>query len=122
MSESSTITLGALIVCLGFCITLWGFFNSYKKSIKEDEERRNKEQALASKERNEANTGIVKANIKLDNLCKSNDDIRMDVKTLSAKITELSETQVKHETVIEAIQKDMKEFNERINKLENGGA
>lgn len=118
MSETTTITLGALVLLLGFCITMWNFLNTYKKTIKEEEEKRDKERIEASKERTEANTGIVKANIKLDNLCKSNDDIRMDVKTLSTKITKLSETQVKHETVIESMQKSMATMNERIDKIE----
>lgn len=65
-------------------------------------------------------TGILKANIKLDSLCNSMDEIRMDIKGLNGRIEQITKTQIKHDTIIEEIRKDIDESKERITKLEKG--
>lgn len=65
-------------------------------------------------------TGILKANIKLDALCNSTDEIRMDVKGLNAKIESLAKTQTKHDAIIEELRKDIEENKNRISILEKG--
>lgn len=64
--------------------------------------------------------GVLKANIKLDSLCNATDEIRMDIKGLTAKIEDLSKTQVKHDTIIEEIQKDIEDVKNRVTTLEKG--
>lgn len=68
----------------------------------------------------EDTTGILKANIKLDNLCNSTDEIRMSVKDLNAKIERLSQTQTKHDVVIEELKKDIEETKTRVSNIEKG--
>lgn len=65
-------------------------------------------------------TGILKANIKLDALCNSTDEIRMDVKGLTSKIESLAKTQTKHDTIIEEMRKDIDNMQTRISDLEKG--
>lgn len=65
-------------------------------------------------------TGILKANLKLDSLCNSTDEIRMDIKGLTTKIEDLSKTQTKHDAIIEEMRKDIEETKSRVSNLEKG--
>lgn len=66
----------------------------------------------------EESTGIIKANIKLDALCNSTDEIRMNMKDLNSKIDKLDRTQVKHDAVISEMKKDIEKVTQRVDELE----
>lgn len=103
LSPSATVDfyfIFSIVTAIGVVVSL---YQSQKKSNKEDV------------------TGIIKANIKLDSLCNSTDEIRMDMKDLNSKIDKLDKTQVKHDTFIAELREDIKDINKRVNALEKHG-
>lgn len=63
--------------------------------------------------------GIIKANYKLDELCRSTNEIRIDQKDMNGKIDKIDRQQVKHDMTISEIQNELKEIDDRVKKLES---
>lgn len=98
----------AIITAIG---VIYSIYRTSKSTSKEDAKK-------SSDELKENLTGILKANLKLDSLCNSTDEIRMDIRGLNSRIDKLSETQIRHDTIINEIKSDIDTTNKRIDKLE----
>lgn len=92
----------SLVTCLVAMYTLW---NNSKKDTKTD----TRESLEAQREVAE---GTLKANIKLDELCNTTRETRLDIRTLSSKIDEIKEKQIEHEIRLKTVEQDLKNLHE----------
>ncbi len=68
-----------------------------------------------------ANEGVVKANIKLDALCRDSSETRLDLKSMKSDIEKMTKKQMEHDFRLGQIEKDLDSACCRITKLENKG-
>lgn len=54
--------------------------------------------------------GIIKANMKLDEVCQTTRETRLDIKAMESKIDELAKKQVEHEQRLRAVEKKVEEL------------
>lgn len=110
-TPDSSIDFNAIFAIITAIGVIYSIYKSSKSTSKEDAKKN-------SDEIKENLTGILKANLKLDNLCNSTDEIRMDIKGLSSRMDKLSETQVRHDTIISEMKTDIERINNRVDKIE----
>ena len=65
-----------------------------------------------------ANEGVVKANIKLDALCRDSSETRLDLKSMKSDIEKMTKKQMEHDFRLGQIEKDLDSACGRITKLE----
>lgn len=68
-----------------------------------------------------ANEGVVKANIKLDALCRDSSETRLDLKSMKSDIEKMTKKQMEHDFRLGQIEKDLDSAWCRITKLEKKG-
>lgn len=69
-----------------------------------------------------ANEGVVKANIKLDALCRDSSETRLDLKSMKSDIEKMTKKQMEYDFRLGQIEKDMDGVCERVTKLEEKGS
>ena len=94
MTPETTISLSFLMSILLFCFTAINFFSNRKKDTKEE-----------SRE-------LMKANIKLEQICSTTNETRADIKAMNSQIEKINEEQIKQRMEINTIWK-------RIDELKN---
>ena len=62
--------------------------------------------------------GVVKANLKLDALCRDSSETRLDLKSMKSDIEKMTKKQIEHDFRLEKIEKDLDSACCRITKLE----
>lgn len=113
MTDKTTITLGFLVVLVGFCISLWNFLRSYKRSIREDENEIASYNASLKEDIKELsdnvkelNTSILKLNFKTDGMCDQITNISLTIQSMRNDLDDLKEKQIRMETRLEALEKE----------------
>lgn len=92
LNPDTTVSVSLLlsaISCLGVIVTL---IKGFKSSGKEDAE------------------GIVKANVKLDSICNSLSEMRVDVRSLNSRIDEIAKKQAEHDIEIRNLKDQLREL------------
>ena len=113
MNSDSTITISLIIAIVGCLIGVYGFFQSYKKSIKQDDEELDKHFDVLNSSINSLNESVLKLNFKTDQICSTTNETRTDLKAMKNDIDNLRETQVKHGMNINAMWKLIDELKEK---------
>ena len=54
--------------------------------------------------------GIIKANMKLDEVCQTTRETRLDIKAMESKIDKLAKKQVEHEQRLKAVEKKVEDL------------
>ncbi len=62
--------------------------------------------------------GVVKANLKLDALCRDSSETRLDLKSMKSDIEKMTKKQIEHDFRLEKIEEDLDSACNRITKLE----
>lgn len=62
--------------------------------------------------------GVVKANLKLDALCRDSSETRLDLKSMRSDIEKMTKKQIEHDFRLEKIEDDLDSACGRITKLE----
>lgn len=62
--------------------------------------------------------GVVKANLKLDALCRDSGETRLDLKAMKSDIEKMTKKQIEHDFRLEKIEEDLDSACNRITKLE----
>lgn len=62
--------------------------------------------------------GVVKANLKLDTLCRNSSETRLDLKSMKSDIEKMTKKQMEHDFRFEKIEEDLDSACGRITKLE----
>lgn len=62
--------------------------------------------------------GVVKANLKLDALCRDSSETRLDLKSMKSDIEKMTKKQMEHDFRLEKIEEDLDSACGRITKLE----
>ncbi|MGI5933098.1 MAG: hypothetical protein ACOX8G_11290 [Eubacterium sp.] len=62
--------------------------------------------------------GVVKANLKLDALCRDSSETRLDLKTMKSDIEKMTKKQIEHDFRLEKIEEDLDSACGRIARLE----
>ena len=62
--------------------------------------------------------GVVKANLKLDALCRDSGETRLDLKSMKSDIEKMTKKQMEHDFRLEKIEEDLDSACGRITKLE----
>lgn len=62
--------------------------------------------------------GVVKANLKLDQLCRDSGETRLDLKAMKADIEKMTKKQIEHDFKLGQIEKDLDGVRDRVAKLE----
>lgn len=65
--------------------------------------------------------GVVKANLKLDALCRDSSETRLDLKSMKSDIEKMTKKQMEHDFRLGQIEKDLDSACSRITKLEKKG-
>lgn len=113
MNPDTTITIGCIIAVIGCGITIWNFFQSYKRSIKEDANDMNKSQMglkddiqELSGNVKELNTSVLKMNFKTDSMCDQVTNISVSIAAMKNDISGLREEQIRHDMRLQALEED----------------
>lgn len=113
MTPDTTITLGCIIAIIGCGITLWNFFQSYKRSIKQDEMDRDKasdglKEGISELSGNvrELNTSVLKMNFKTDSMCDQVTNISVSIAAMKNDISGLREEQIRHDMRLQALEEE----------------
>lgn len=64
----------------------------------------------SKKNNKEEVSGIMKANIKLDELCQTTRETRLDIKAMESKIDELAKKQIEHELRLQTVEKKVEDL------------
>lgn len=64
----------------------------------------------SKKNNREEASGIIKANLKLDELCQTTRETRLDIRTLETKIDQIKEKQMEHELRLSNVEKKVEEL------------
>lgn len=94
MTSDTTINIVLLMSIVSFCFTGVNFFSNRKKDTREE-----------SRE-------LMKANIKLEQICSTTNETRADIKAMNSQIEKINEEQIKQRMEINTIWK-------RIDELKN---
>lgn len=62
--------------------------------------------------------GVVKANLKLDALCRDSSETRLDLKSMKSNIEKMTKKQIEYDFRLEKIEEDLDSACGRITKLE----
>lgn len=62
--------------------------------------------------------GVVKANLKLDALCRDSSETRLDIKSMRSDIEKMTKKQIEYDFRLEKIEEDLDSACGRITKLE----
>lgn len=62
--------------------------------------------------------GVVKANLKLDALCRDSSETRLDLKSMKSDIEKMTKKQIEHDFRLEKIEEDLDSACGRITRLE----
>lgn len=92
MTPESTVSLALIFALISAVSAIYGIIINSKKSNKEEV------------------SGIMKANLKLDELCQTTRETRLDIKSMEAKIDELSKKQIEHELRLQSVEKKVEEM------------
>lgn len=102
----------SMVTCLVALYTIW---SNSKKDTKIDTRESLEAQRKSLEAQREVAEGTLKANIKLDELCNTTRETRLDIRTLSNKIDEIKEKQIEHEIRLKTVEQDLKDLhNEQI--------
>ena len=113
MDATTTITLGFAVAIVGCFISVWNFFRTYKKAIKEDENEivqfnsglREDVRGLSDNVK-DLNTSILKLNFKTDSMCNQMTDISLTIQGMKTDLDGLKEKQIRMEARLEALEKE----------------
>ena len=94
---------------LGLLIAFLTFVVNRKKDLKEDFQ---KQEARL----NDITGNLMKANLKLDQLCQNSNETRLDVKSLNSKVVDIERRVTIIETNMQTAFKDIDELKERVDE------
>ena len=123
MTPETTVSLALVFGCTGFIKVIYDLFTGSNKSTKQETEQRAKElqimregfqkeiQAMREEFRKELQSirsessaetfttrgGIDKANMKLDEVCRSLSEQRVDIKAIDLQLKDMSKKQLEHD-------------------------
>lgn len=113
MNPDTTITLGCIIAIIGCGTTIWNFFQSYKRSIKQEEMDRDKasdglKEGISELSGNvkELNTSVLKMNFKTDSMCDQVTNISVSIAAMKNDISGLQKEQIRHDMRLQALEED----------------
>lgn len=113
MNPDTTITIGCIIAVIGCGITIWNFFQSYKRSIKQEEMDRDKasdslKEGISELSGNvkELNTSVLKMNFKTDSMCDQVTNISVSIAAMKNDISGLQKEQIRHDMRLQALEED----------------
>lgn len=95
MAPETTISITFLMTVILFCFHAINFFSNRKKDTKEE-----------SRE-------LIKANIKLEQICSITNETRSDIKAMNNQIEKINQEQIKQRLEINTIWKRIDELKER---------
>lgn len=98
MNPGTVIDVSILVSVSSLLIAAATFFSSRKKDIQQDSQ------------------GVLKANMKLDQICATTNETRSDIKAINSQMQALNERQIKTEAEIRSIWKRIDEMREEIRK------
>ena len=96
MNPGTVIDVSILVSVSSLLIAAATFFSSRKKDIQQDSQ------------------GVLKANMKLDQICATTNETRSDIKAINSQIQALTERQIKTEAEIRSIWKRVHELRDEI--------
>lgn len=96
MNPGTVIDVSILVSVSSLLIAAATFFSSRKKDIQQDSQ------------------GVLKANMKLDQICATTNETRSDIKAINSQIQALTERQIKTEAEIRTIWKRIDEIRDEI--------
>lgn len=105
MTQETTISLSFLMTIALFIFTSVNFFAGRKNATKKESE-----QAL------EGSKELLKANIKLEQICATTNETRADIKSMNTQIDKINEAQIKQGMEIKAIWKNIDQLKEEKEK------
>lgn len=94
MTPETTISLSFLMTIMLFIFTAVNFFSGRKKDTR-DESRE-----------------LIKANVKLEQICATTSETRADIKSMNNQIEKINETQIKQGMEIKALWKRVDQLKE----------
>lgn len=103
MVDELYVSIGCIITVVLFAISLVNFFSARKNNVAKNVEN------------------TVTVNLKLDEICRTTNDIRSDIKSVKNDIKDIQQEQIRQKLQIELLWKDvnfLKEQSERGNKDE----
>jgi len=86
MTPESTVSFALIFGLIGAAGVLYTLISNIKKNTQEE-----------SQKRNSYAEGILKANMKLDQVCSSLNEMRVDTKAIDNQLKEMSKKQVEHD-------------------------
>lgn len=114
VNGDTLLPIGFIIVLVGFGISIWNFFQAYKKSLKESENgtREIDEKLEKSLDKIDAsimdlNTSVLKMNFKTDSLCNQIQTVSVTIEKMKSDLDVVKEKQIKQDVKIEALQKQI---------------
>lgn len=98
MNPGTVIDVSILVSVSSLLVAAATFFANRKKDIQQDSQ------------------GVLKANMKLDQICATTNETRSDIKAINSQMQALNERQIKTEAEIRSIWKRIDEMREEIRK------
>jgi len=92
INGENQVSLAFLFAVVAVVGTIYNIVTSSKKNTKAEAE------------------GIIKANLKLDELCQTTRETRLDIRTLETKIDQIKEKQMEHELRLSNVEKKVEEL------------
>lgn len=96
MNPGTVIDVSILVSVSSLLVAAATFFANRKKDIQQDSQ------------------GVLKANMKLDQICATTNETRSDIKAINSQIQALTERQIKTEAEIRSIWKRVDEIRDEI--------
>ena len=98
-----TVSIAAIIAIVGCLINVYGFFQSRKKNIQSEDNKMS-----------EIREGIIKLNLKSDNMCQNLTELRVETRS---QMKEISDKLCDHDKKIAVIERDLKTAFHRIDEI-----
>lgn len=99
MTPDTTISLALICSVASVIFVAANFFSNRRKDIKSD------------------NEGLLKANMKLDQICATTNETRSDIKSINSQIKDITEEQIKQRMEISTMWKRVDELKEKLERM-----
>lgn len=93
MNSDTTLTVGFLVLIVGFLMNVYSFIKSNKHDVNAE--------------------NFIKVNLKLDELCRGISDIKDDIRAIDSDVKHMRELQIEHEQQIKAIWRQIDELKKK---------
>lgn len=78
MTGDTTLTISVIVLIIGVLLNVYGFFNGRRKDIKSE-----------AGELYDMRESLVKLNMKTDQICTSMNELRVDIRGINSRISEV---------------------------------